>query len=243
MQCVILAGGLGTRMKPRTDVCPKTLLEVNGRPFAWYQVQWLLGQGVTDVVYCIGHMGEQIRAYWEADPIAGINIRYVDEESELRGTGGAIRLALELGELAEEFLVIYGDSYLPVEYGPVMRALRERATLAVMTVLRNEGRWDRSNVIFEHGELALYDKQPAQEVLASMKFIDYGLAALRRSVVADRIPAGVHFDLSSFYRSLSLEGRLAGFEVSERFYEIGSPAGYRDFTHYLLKSLRQASDV
>ena len=110
-------------MKPKTDVCPKTLLEVNGRPFAWYQVQWLKRQGVKKVIYSIGHMGEMIRAFWAKNVIEGMEIRYVDEGSELRGTGRAIRPALDQGQLAGEFLVIYGDSYLPVADGPVMEKL------------------------------------------------------------------------------------------------------------------------
>ncbi len=236
MQCVILAGGLGTRMKPRTDVCPKTLLEVNGHPFAWYQVQHLVKQGVNDIVYCIGHMGDMVRDYWRERTPAGVTIRYVDEGAELRGTGGAIRLALDEGVLKEELLVIYGDSYLPVSYGPVMAALREGGKPAVMTLLQNEGRWDKSNVIFKHGKLIKYDKSPSPEVLAQMKFIDYGLAALRRQAVADRIPAGARFDLADFYQTLSAEGQLDGYEVDQRFYEIGSPAGLSDFTAYLLKN-------
>ena len=236
MQCVILAGGLGTRMKPRTDLCPKTLLEVNDHPFAWYQVQYLIKQEINNIVYCIGHMGDVIREYWQDRLPAGVSMRYVDEGEELRGTGGAIRLAFDEGVLEEEFLVIYGDSYLPVAYGPVMEILRAGEKLAVMTVLRNEGRWDKSNVIFEDGTLLKYDKRPSSEVIAYMKFIDYGLAALRSSAVAERIPPGVAYDLADFYQSLSAEGQLKGYEVSERFYEIGSPAGLSDFTSYLLKN-------
>lgn len=229
-------------MKPRTDVCPKTLLEVNGRPFAWYQLQWMIRQGIADFVYCIGHMGGMIREYWAKNPIGGVSIHYVDEGSELRGTGGAIRLALDHDVLDEEFLVIYGDSYLPVEIGPVMRAFRESGKPALMTVLRNGGKWDASNVIFAGNEVLRYDKCPPREIAGRMAFIDYGLSVLRRSAVAKRIPSGVRYDLARFYHSLSIEGQLAGFEVGERFYEIGSPAGFNDFTRYLLKLSSESSD-
>ena len=117
-----------------------------------------------------------------------------------------------------------------------MDALREGSMPAVMTVLQNEGRWDECNVIFEDGKLIKYDKRPSPEVLAQMKFIDYGLAALRRQTIVDRIPAGAPFDLADFYQTLSAEGQLDGYEVGERFYEIGSPAGFSDFTTYLLKN-------
>src|SRR5579862_5622541 len=175
MQCVILAGGLGTRMRPLTSTCPKTLLPVHGRPFAWHQLQWLAAQGITEVVYCIGHHGGQIRGYWaqETSPVPAI--RYVDEGEQLRGTAGALSLALEEGALADRFFVIYGDSFLPVEFPPVWRAFESSNQPALMTVLRNEGRWDRSNVIYEPGRVVLYDKTAAP----GMQYIDYGLSCLR----------------------------------------------------------------
>ena len=226
MQCVILAGGLGTRMRPLTETCPKTLLPVRGRPFAWHQLQWLASQGVRDVVYCIGHHGEMIRHYWESELSPVPRIRYVDEGARLRGTGGALRLAFEAGVLEKSFLVIYGDSFLPIDFSPVWRAFESSRMPALMTVLRNESRWDRSNVIYENGRVILYDKRgdPA------MQHIDYGLSAFRRELFD---PAPEFFDLAILFNGLSLQGKLAGFEVKERFYEIGSPQGLSDLEHYL----------
>jgi len=225
MQCVILAGGLGTRMRPLTEVCPKTLLPAGGRPFAWHQLHWLAAQGIDEVVYSIGHQGDRIRRYWseQAAPIS--SIRYVDEGEQLRGTAGALRLARDQGVLDESFFVIYGDSFLPVEFGPVWSAFQASNQLALMTVLRNEGRWDRSNVIYQAGRVALYDKTS----LPGMQYIDYGLSCLRR----DLFDAATPSDLSVLFHQLSLTGRLAGFEVHQRFYEIGSPEGLRDFEDYL----------
>jgi len=229
MQCVILAGGLATRMRPLTDTCPKTLLPVCGRPFAHHQLHWLAAQGVEDVIYCIGHQGEMIRRYWESVPKPVRSIRYVDEGEQLRGTGGALRLASEQGVLDESFLVIYGDSFLPVEFPPVWRAFQASGMPALMTVLRNEGRWDRSNVIYENGRLLLYDKQTDSR----MQYIDFGLSAFRRDLFDQRPEV---FDLAVLLHELSLYGRLAGFEVQQRFYEIGSPHGLRDLEQYLEKS-------
>jgi NDP-sugar pyrophosphorylase family protein len=226
MQCVILAGGLGTRMRPLTETCPKTLLPVHGRPFAWHQMHWLASQGVDDVIYCIGHQGEMIRRYWESEPRPVRSVRYVDEGEQLRGTGGALRLAHRQGVLNESFLVIYGDSFLPVKFPPAWRAFQASRMPALMTVLRNEGRWDRSNVIYEKGRLILYDKQPDPR----MQHIDYGLSAFRRELFDDTPEV---FDLATLLHQLSLEGQLAGFEVSERFYEIGSQQGLADLERYL----------
>jgi NDP-sugar pyrophosphorylase family protein len=230
MQCVILAGGLGTRMRPLTNTCPKTLLPVAGRPFAYHQLHWLASQKVNEVIYCIGHQGDMIRCYWESEPKPVRSIRYVDEGEKLRGTGGALRLAHQQGVLEESFLVIYGDSFLPVEFAPVWQTFHASGMPALMAVLRNEGRWDRSNVVYENGRLVRYDKQADPR----MQHIDYGLSAFRRKLF-DQMPEV--FDLAMLLHELSLGGQLAGFEVQQRFYEIGSPAGLHDLEQYLLKSV------
>ncbi len=225
MQCVILAGGLGTRMRPLTETCPKTLLPVAGHPFAYHQLHWLAAQGITEVIYSIGHHGDQIRRYWakERPPIP--SIRYVDEGEVLLGTAGALRLARKQGVLDERFFVIYGDSFLPVEFTPVWDAFQASGLPALMAVLRNEGRWDRSNVIYQTGRVVLYDKAAAP----GMQYIDYGLSCFRRELFDDL----THSDLAALFHDLSLQGRLAAFQVHKRFYEIGSPAGLRDFEEFL----------
>lgn len=224
MQCVILAGGLGTRMRPLTETCPKTLLPVAGRPFAWHQLNWLAAQGIDEVIYSIGHHGDMIRRYWSEEPSPVRSIRFVDEGEQLRGTAGALRLACEQNVLAENFFVLYGDSFLPVEFVPIWRAFESSGCPALMTVLRNEGRWDSSNVVYQPGHVVLYDKAGGP----GMQYIDYGLSCFRRNLFDDQTPS----DLAALFHQLSLSGRLAGFEVHERFYEIGSPAGLRDLEQY-----------
>jgi len=212
-------------MRPLTETCPKTLLPVAGRPFAYHQLHWLGAQGITDVVYSIGHQGEMIRRYWEQEPSPITKIRYVDEGERLRGTAGALRLAREQGVLDERFFVIYGDSFLPVEFAPIWNAFESSGQPALMTVLRNEGRWDRSNVVYENGKVVRYNKTGA----AAMRYIDYGLSCFRRDVFDE----STHSDLAALFHELSVQGKLAGFEVHERFYEIGSPTGLRDLEQYL----------
>ena len=212
-------------MLPLTEACPKTLLPVAGRPFAYHQLGWLAAQGINDVVYSIGHQGDRIRRYWDQEPAPVAKIRYVDEGQRLRGTAGALRLACEQGVLDERFFVIYGDSFLPVEFGPIWSAFQASKQPSLMAVLRNEGRWDRSNVMYEPGRVVLYDKAAAP----GLQYIDYGLSCFRRDVFEHPVPT----DLAVLLHELSVSGRLAGFEVHERFYEIGSPAGLRDFEHYL----------
>jgi len=230
MQCVILAGGLGTRMRPLTETCPKTLLPVCGHPFAYHQVHWLAAQGITEIVYSIGHQGHKIRDYWASQPSPVDSIRFVDEGQKLRGTGGALKLARDQDALAESFFIIYGDSFLPVQFAPVWEAFRASGAPALMTVLHNQGRWDQSNAIYQNGRVTLYDKRGDR----SMRYIDYGLSAMHAGLLDD-IRADV-FELSALFHELSVRGQLAGFEVGQRFYEIGSPQGLQDLEQYLLEA-------
>src|SRR6266496_2280788 len=198
MQCVILAGGRATRMRPLTDQIPKALIPAGGRPFVDHQLGWLAGHGVTDVVMCIGYRGDAIRAHVDGDDGTrhGLRVRFVDEGDDLRGTAGALRLALDEGALEESFLVTYGDSFLPIDFRDVFRAHADAGTPALMTVFRNDSRWDTSNVIFDGRMVTVYDKQRATRPASEFTFIDYGLSALSRQVIADEIPAGGRGDLS-----------------------------------------------
>lgn len=235
MQCVILAGGLGTRMKPHTDRIPKALIPVAGAPFLKYQLDHLASQGVDRALLSIGYKGEMIREYIRREPRKDLLIELVDEGQQLRGTAGALRLALEGGKLQGDFLVLYGDSFLPIDFAPVWRRFNEGPEPALMTVLENDEQWDRSNVCFDGRRVTLYQKG-LKEKPPEMRYIDYGLSAWRRHLVADEIPPDRSCDLAEVFHRLSLDGRLAGFEVHQRFFEIGSPEGLSDFVKYTPKS-------
>jgi NDP-sugar pyrophosphorylase family protein len=233
LQCVVLAGGIGTRMHPQTDEMPKALLPVLDRPFADWQLELLAERGIERVLYSVGYRGEMIREHVGDGARWGLKVGYVDEGEHLRGTGGALRLAHDLGELEEAFFVLYGDSYLPIDFGEVQRAWAASDLPALMTVFRNEGRWDASNTIYSNGRVVLYDKDRPADRVGEMNWIDYGLSALSREVIAARCEPGGVSDLADLMRDLSREGQLAGFEASERFYEAGSPEGVRDLEQYL----------
>jgi NDP-sugar pyrophosphorylase family protein len=236
MQCVILAGGIGSRMWPETKTVPKTLLPVLGTPFAAWQLSWLARSGIRSVVYSIGYLGDDIRDYVGDGSSWGLSVVYVDEGEHLLGTAGALRLALDSGVLENDFLVLYGDSWLQTDPAAVLQSLRERAEPALMTVHRNEGQWDTSNVIFDGRRVLRYDKGLSERP-PEMCWIDYGLIALRRSVLAEQVPSETVFDLAPVLSALAAEGRLGGFEVPDRFYEIGSPQG-RDELETLLQDRR-----
>jgi NDP-sugar pyrophosphorylase family protein len=231
LQCVVLAGGLATRMRPHTDRVPKSLLPVAGRPFAELQLQWLANEGVDSVVYCVGHRGHQLRAALGTGESFGLSIRYADEGNQLRGTGGALRLALDEGLLNEAFFVLKGDSYLSVNLADVAEAWRVSGLPALMTVYRNQGRWDASNAVLESGQVR-YEK-PWRRRDVRPDSIDYGLLVLDRTIVETRIPPDSVVDLASVMQDLGSHGLLAGFEATERFYEIGSPSGLAELEAHL----------
>jgi len=233
LPCVILAGGLGTRMRPFTETMPKALVPVLGVPFADRQLAHLAGQGVERVVYSVGHGGPMLRSHVGDGSRFGLRVTWVDEGPRLRGTGGALRLAFERRALEDAFFVLYGDSYLPISMSEVEWAWRRSSAPALMTVMRNEGRWDRSNAAFADGRVIAYDKTRPEERGAEMLWIDYGLSILTRQVIEEGIEPGGSMDLADIFHRLSLAGHLAGFEVAERFYEVGSPSGVRDLEAYL----------
>ncbi len=225
----ILAGGLATRLRPITETIPKALVEVAGQPFITRQLNFLREQGVRKVVLCIGYLGEMIQTLVGDGSQFGLEVVYSPDGPELLGTGGAIKQALPL--LGPNFFVLYGDSFLPVEFAPVENAYFESGKPALMTVLKNGDRWDKSNVIFSEGLLIEYNKINPKP---SMAFIDYGLGAISSDVL-ETYRTGEIFDLAQVYHTLSMKGQLAGYEVYERFYEIGSHNGLQECEEYFLK--------
>jgi NDP-sugar pyrophosphorylase family protein len=215
----LLAGGLATRLRPITEKIPKSMVEVAGEPFIAHQLRLLVREGVSDVVICTGYHGEQIEAYVGDGSTFACHVRYSADGDKPLGTGGALRRALPL--LGERFLVMYGDSYLNTHFRSVCEAFSSAGLPALMTVFRNEGRWDTSNVEFADGIVRRYDKLNRTP---AMHYIDYGLGVLEAGVVRE-YPEGAAFDLAELYGGLAGRGMLAGYEIRERFYEIGSPAG------------------
>ena len=223
----ILAGGLATRLGPLTQKVPKVLLPVAGRAFLAHQLELLREQGFRRVVLCVGHLGETVREQFGDGSGWGLKLEYSFDGSVLLGTGGALRQARPL--LGDPFFVLYGDSYLPIEFGPVAECFAECGRLGLMTVFRNDGLYDTSNVIFREGEIAVYDKKAR---LPEMKHIDYGLS-LFRAAAFDGWPEDQPFDLADVMQNLLARGQLAAFEVGQRFYEIGSPAGLAELEAFL----------
>jgi N-acetyl-alpha-D-muramate 1-phosphate uridylyltransferase len=217
----IIAGGLATRLQPITTTIPKSLVDVAGKPFIEHQLQLLRAAGASRVVLCLGHLGEQVEELVGNGDALGLDVVYSYDGGELVGTGGALRRALPL--LGDTFLVLYGDSYLRCDYAAIAEVFLASGKLGLMTVFRNDGQYDASNVRFQDGEIRVYDKTPG---LPGMTHIDWGLGALRAAAL-DGFPDG-KLDLAVVYRALLARDELVGYEVFERFYEIGSFAGLED---------------
>jgi NDP-sugar pyrophosphorylase family protein len=217
----ILAGGLATRLRPITEKIPKSLVPVAGKPFLAHQLELLQSRGIRHAVLCVGHLGEMIERDFGQEAF-GIKLDYSFDGAKLLGTGGAIKRALP--KLGPEFFVLYGDSYLPIEYRPLAEFFQRSGKLGCMTVYHNEGRYDTSNVVFAGGEIKVYDKKAK---LAEMRHIDYGLSLFKAAAFAE-YSAEQPFDLAEVMGKLVRDKQLAGYEVKERFYEIGSPAGLQE---------------
>jgi NDP-sugar pyrophosphorylase family protein len=214
----ILAGGLATRLRPITEKIPKSLVPVAGEPFLAHQLELLHTRGIRRVVLCVGHLGEMIERDFGGEKF-GVKLDYSFDGEKLLGTGGAIKHALP--KLDDEFFILYGDSYLPMDYAPVAEFFHRSGKAGLMTVYRNEGLYDTSNVVYADGEIKIYDKKIK---LPEMKHIDYGLSMFKASVF-EAFPADEKFDLADVMQKLVRERQLAGYEAPERFYEMGSPAG------------------
>jgi MurNAc alpha-1-phosphate uridylyltransferase len=231
MQCVILAGGRGTRLGPLTDCMPKALVDVAGRPFLEYQLELLRTAGVSEIVLCVGYLGSIVERTIGEGSRLGLSIRYSHDGPEPLGTAGALRNALPL--LGESFLVTYGDTVLTVEHSAVARAHVSSGLPALMTVLENENNYAPSNAVVDGGLVVAYGKTPPPR---HARWIDYGLLAFDRAVIEHSTDP----DLEPVLAKLADERQLAAYEVDERFYEIGDEAGLAETTEFVRASPRFA---
>ncbi len=221
----ILAGGRGTRLGDLVRDSPKPLLPVAGQPFLFHQLRLLRRHGARRVVLCVGYLGDQIEDAVGDGRAFGLEVSCVADPPGIAGTATAIRHASTL--LSDEFMVLYGDTYLRIDYRAVLAAFRSSTLPALMTVLRNENHWERSNAVFRASRVERYDKR---QPTPAMAWIDYGLGVFSPGGLA--LAAG-ESDLADVYRELASRGQLAGFEARERFYEIGTPEALQETDAFL----------
>jgi NDP-sugar pyrophosphorylase family protein len=227
---VILAGGLATRLRPITEKIPKSLIEINGEPFVYHQLDLLEKKGFKKIHFCLGFLGEQVeKAVKESEYFKRLSISFSYDGNTLLGTGGAIRKIIN--QLSEFFFVTYGDSYLDIDFNDIQEIFESKKQNynSLMTVYKNKNLFDTSNVIFENGAIELYSKLRKN---SRMVHIDYGVGILCNKSM-DIYDKNIIFDLAELYENLSLKKELYGYEVFHRFYEIGSLQGIEDLSNYL----------
>lgn len=224
----ILAGGLAKRLGPITKNIPKALIEISGKPFIFHQLSYLHKQGIRKVIICIGHLGEKIKSLVGNGSKFDLDISYSSDGLKLLGTGGAIKKALS--KLGDDFFILYGDTFLPIRFDTVQKAYLSSNRLCLMTTLKNDSKLDKSNVLFKNNQLIEYNKKNPS---IDMNYIDYGLSVISANIF-NRYQKETFLDLSDIFEKLSKEKQLKGFEVYERFYEIGSPHGIKETEEYLL---------
>ena len=227
LPAAILAGGLATRLGSLTVETPKCLLDVAGRPFIHHQLLQLRGQGVRRVILCVGYLSERVVEAVGDGSKFDLEVVYSFDGPDLRGTAGAVKRALPL--LGPAFFVLYGDSFLRCSYAAIQQAFETAGKLAMMTIFRNEGLWDASNVEYRDGRIINYDKNHRT---AAMQYIDYGLGVWNHRAFDVVLETG-SYDLAEVSKAMLLQGELAAFEVTERFYEIGSMSGLEETRNYL----------
>jgi len=224
---VILAGGLATRLHPLTEKIPKALVEVGGQPFIAHQLNLLKSHGIKFVVISVWYKGEMLREYVGDGKSFGIEVQFSFDGERPLGTGGAIRKALPM--LNGPFFVLYGDSYLPCNYADIQSHFDSQRKPGMMTIYRNQGKWDTSNVEIGNGQILCYNKKNRTP---NMEFIDYGLGLFSPEGFAS-LPESQPVDLAEIYQKLIADHELLAYEVEQRFYEIGSWDGLRELDELL----------
>jgi NDP-sugar pyrophosphorylase family protein len=226
---VILAGGLATRLRPFKKKIPKALIKISGKPFIYHQLTYLHKEGVKRVIICVGYLGDMIKNFVGNGEKFGIEVSYSEDWPHLLGTGGAIKNALPL--IRNKFFILYGDTFLPINYKDIVKFHLKNKSKSVITIIKNKGMWDKSNINFKNNKIIEYNKFNNGP---EMEYIDYGLSLLSKSVF-NKYPPKKSFDLSVIFRQLIIQKKLLGFEVYKRFYEIGSIKGLRQTKKFLKK--------
>jgi N-acetyl-alpha-D-muramate 1-phosphate uridylyltransferase len=230
LQAVILAGGLGTRLRPLTNTVPKAMVPVNGKPFLEYELNLLKTNGIFDIVLCVGYLGDIIHDYFGNGERLGIRISYSYDGEELLGVAGALKRAEH--HLRDIFFVTYGDAYLSADYNGAMKEFMGTRKLGMMLAYENHNAYGKSDLAIKDGFVTKYDKQ---NQTPDMVWINYGISILRKQAL-NSIPEDTKCDEEQFYGELIKHKELLANIVKERFYEIGTAPALKEFENFVTKA-------
>lgn len=223
---VILCGGLATRLGSLAENTPKSMIQINGKPFLEYQIDELKKHGVKDIVLCVGHLSEKIESYFENGTKHGVKIKYSYDKDKPLGPIGALKSAEKL--LDAIFFTMYGDSYLSIDYQKVYEEFTEKNKLAMMTVYQNFDKYDKSNIILDGNFIKQYGEQKTKD----MTYIDYGSSIFNKKVL-DLIPSNSVYSTKDLYTNLVEKKELLAYKVDKRFYHIGNLRSLEEFKRYI----------
>jgi len=227
MQIAIICGGLATRLKKVSKTVPKSMIEINGKPFLQYQIEMLKKQKIKDIVLCVGHLSEKIESYFGNGSKFGVNIKYSYDKDKLLGPIGAVKNAESL--LEDEFFIMYGDSYIFVDFKKVYEFYKKQQKLACMVVYKNENKYDKSNLAVEKNMVVAHkDDSKGHDI----DYIDYGTSILNKKSL-DFIPKNEFFSTEKFFKILILKNELLAYVVKKRFYHIGTPEALEEYRNYI----------
>lgn len=226
MQIVILCGGLATRLGSLAKDIPKSMIEIQGKPFLEYQIENVKKHSITDIVLCIGHLSEQIKDYFGNGKKLGVNICYSYDKDKPLGPIGALKNAESL--LQDTFFIMYGDSYVFVDFDKVYSYFKKQNKTALMVVYQNFDKFDTSNIIINNEKVAKYGGEKTKETT----YIDYGVSLFRKKIF-ENIPADTFYLTNDLFSKLVKQKELLAYEVKKRFYHIGTPEALKEFKKYI----------
>jgi len=233
LQAVILAGGLGTRLRPLTEKVPKVMSPFNDKPFLLYIINLLKSQKIRNIVLCVGYLPDMIKNRFGDGKSLELSIRYSEEKDRLLGTGGAIKNARDL--LDNHFLILNGDTYLPIDYTEVNKVFLKYGKKAVIVVYNNTDTTGVSNnvMVDDEQKVLAYDKENPE----NFKYVDAGAIILKKEVL-DYIEANQPTSLENIYQMLISEGELMAYITEQRFYDVGTLAQQEDFKNYMKQQIK-----
>lgn len=229
MQIVIMAGGMGTRLRPLTYEIPKPMVVVGGKPYLYYQLKYLQKFGYTDVLILIGYLGHYIQDYFKDGDDLGLNISYSIENEPL-GTGGALKGAQSL--LQEVFMLIYGDSFLPIDLKNLENSFNYSSMAGMVVVYDNRENTDvTSNIAVDAQDTILKYKKNSND--HDLNYVDAGISIFNKNV-CDLIPDKKKKSLEEeIFPSLVEQRKLFAYITNQRFYDIGNIQRLSVFENYI----------
>lgn len=221
--CIILCGGLATRLGNLASETPKSLLKINSKPFLFYQLRYLEKKGLKKVYLSVGHLSEKFYTFIQDYKFKNISIEVIEDGSTPLGTGGAVKKIIK--KIKSPAFVLYGDSFVRINFFDMFVSYKENLG-PLMAIYKNNNRYEKSNIYFDDKNI-VYRKNSSNE---RCDHIDYGVGIYRES---DFEGTKKSFDLSLIQEKYSKLKKLQYFYAIKRFYEIGTPESYEKAKTFL----------